>query len=327
MRAIAITKFGGPEVLSLVERPLIEPMRGEIRVRVRAAGINRADILQRRGGYPAPSDAPPDIPGLEFAGEVEALGPGATAWQIGDRVLGLVGGGAYAEALVTHERLVARIPDELSFVEAAAIPEAFITAYDALVTQANLAMGESVLIHAAGSGVGTAALQLARVCGARSIGTSRTPHKIERARGLGLNEALVVTEGSFASEVMGLTHGKGVDVVLELVGGVYLQQDMACIARQGRIVLVGLLAGRVAELDLATLLARRALVRGTVLRSRQLEEKMLATQTFARHVLPLVAAGELKGIVGRVLPLSEAALAHAEIEKNDTFGKVVLDCG
>jgi putative PIG3 family NAD(P)H quinone oxidoreductase len=326
VRAIAITKFGGPEVLALVDRPTPRPGAGEIRVRVRAAGVNRADIVQRRGGYPAPEGAPADIPGLEFAGEVEALGEGATEWQIGDRVFGLVGGGAYAEELVTHQRLVARIPEELSFVDAAAVPEAFITAYDALSSQAELSMGETVLIHAAGSGVGTAAVQLARACGARPIGTSRTPEKLERARELGLDEAIVVTEGSFADDVMKLTYGLGVDVVLELVGGDYLRQDLACTARRGRIVLVGLLAGRVAELDLATLLSRRLLLRGTALRSRDLEEKMVVTQTFARHLLPLLAARRLRAVVDEVLPLSQAAVAHVRLEKSGVFGKVVLDC-
>jgi NADPH:quinone reductase len=327
VQAIAITKFGGPEVLAVVERSSPEPSRGEVRVRVRAAGVNRADILQRRGGYSAPADTASDIPGLEFAGEVESRGPGATQWKIGDRVFGLVGGGAYAQALVTHERMISRIPDGMSFIEAAAVPEAFITAYDAMVTQAKLAMGESVLIHAAGSGVGTAAVQLARCCGARSIGTSRTAHKLERARELGLDDAVAVTGPSFAGEVMKLTHGGGVDVVLELLGGDYLRQDLGCVAKHGRIMLVGLMAGRVAELDLDAILVRRVVIRGTVLRSRQLEEKIAVTQDFARHVVPLLAAGKLKPVVGKVLPLAEAPLAHSDVERDDTFGKVVLDCG
>src|SRR5688500_8906744 len=191
MRAIAITKPGGPEVLALVERETPQPSRGEVRVRVRATAINRADLLQRMGFYPAPADAPADIPGLELAGEVEALGPGVERLAVGDRVFGLVGGGAYAEQLVTHERALAKIPEGMSFEDAAAVPEAFITAHDAIVGQAGLTAGETLLIHAVGSGVGTAAVQLARALGAFTIGTARTADKLERAKALGLGAGVV----------------------------------------------------------------------------------------------------------------------------------------
>jgi len=329
MRTIVVSRFGGPEVLSLVERPRPEPSRHEVRVRVRAAGVNRADIVQRLGRYPAPSDAPSDVLGLEFAGEVEALGAGATSWKVGDRVFGLVGGGAYAEALVTHERLLAAIPDGMSFTDAAATPEAFITAYDAMTVQGKLAMGETVLIHAAGSGVGTAAIQLARLSGARSIGTARQADKLERARELGLDQGIAVTGSSFAfaKEVMRLTAGRGAHVVLELVGGEYLREDLGCIASEGRIILVGLMAGASVTLDLGTVLRQRVLLRGTMLRSRPLEQKLDAMQGFARHVVPLLANGALRPIVDRVLPLAEAAAAHSCVESNQSFGKVVLDCG
>jgi len=327
MRTIVVSRFGGPEVLTLVERARPEPSRNEVRIRVRAAGVNRADIVQRLGRYPAPSDAPSDVLGLEFAGEVEATGPGATAWNVGDRVFGLVGGGAYAEALVTHERLLAAIPAGMSFTDAAATPEAFITAYDAMMVQGKLALGENVLIHAAGSGVGTAAVQLARLSGARSIGTARDPSKLERARALGLDHGITVTGGSFASEVMRLTGGRGANVVLELVGGDYLREDLGCIAYEGRILLVGLMAGASTALDLGTVLRQRVLLRGTVLRSRPLEQRLDAMQGFSRHIVPLLAGGALRPIVDRVLPLAEAAAAHACIEQNHSFGKVILDCG
>jgi putative PIG3 family NAD(P)H quinone oxidoreductase len=327
MRTIVVSRFGGPEVLTLVEREPPEPSRNEVRVRVRAAGVNRADILQRLGRYPAPSDAPSDILGLEFAGEVEALGPGATVWKIGDRVFGLVGGGAYAEALVTHERLLAAIPPGMSFTDAAAAPEAFITAYDAMTVQGKLAMGETVLIHAAGSGVGTAAIQLARLSGARSIGTARGEGKLERARELGLDHGIAVTGPSFAGEVMHRTAGRGAHVVLELVGGEYLREDLECVGYEGRIVLVGLMAGATVKLDLGTVLRQRVMLRGTVLRSRPLEQKLDAMQAFARHVVPLLANGALRPVVDRVLPLADAAAAHSYVEENHSFGKVVLDCG
>jgi putative PIG3 family NAD(P)H quinone oxidoreductase len=327
MRTIVVSRFGGPEVLTLATRAPPEPSGGEVRVRVRAAGLNRADIVQRLGRYPAPSDAPSDILGLEFAGEVEALGPGATAWNVGDRVFGLVGGGAYAEALVTHERLLAAIPPGMSFTDAAAAPEAFFTAYDAMTLQGKLALGETVLIHAAGSGVGTAAIQLARLSGARCIGTSRTAAKLERARDLGLDHGVVVTGPSFAGEIGRLTGGRGAHVVLELVGGEYLREDLGCLAYEGRIVLVGLMGGASVTLDLATMLRQRVLLRGTTLRSRPLEQKLEAMQVFARHVVPLLAGGALRPIVDRVFLLEEAAAAHRYVEANLSFGKVILDCG
>ncbi|HMI84139.1 MAG TPA: NAD(P)H-quinone oxidoreductase [Polyangiaceae bacterium] len=327
MRTIVVSRFGGPEVLTLVERARPEPSRGEVRVRVRAAGVNRADIVQRLGRYPAPSEAPSDVLGLEFAGEVEALGPGVTTWKVGDRVFGLVGGGAYAEALLTHERLLAAMPPGMSFSDAAAAPEAFITAYDAMTLQGKLALGETVLIHAAGSGVGTAAIQLAKVSGARSIGTARSAGKLDRARELGLDHGIVVTGPSFAGEVARLTSGRGAHVVLELVGGEYLREDVGCVAHEGRIILVGLMAGVSVTLDLGAILRQRVLLRGTMLRSRPLEQKLDAMQAFARHVVPLLASGALRSVVDRVLPLADAAAAHTYVEQNQSFGKVILDCG
>jgi putative PIG3 family NAD(P)H quinone oxidoreductase len=324
MKAIVISRFGGPEVLELRDVPTPAPGRGELRVRVRAAGVNRADLLQRLGGYPAPPDAPPDIPGLEFAGEVDAVGEGVPERAVGDRVFGLCGGGAYAEALVVPARAVASIPDRLSFTEAAAVPEAFITAWDAMVVQAHLCAGETVLVHAAGSGVGTAAIQIACAVGARPIGTARTPEKLQRARALGLETAIPVDGAAFAPAVMAATGGRGADVVLDLVGGPYLAEDLVCVAPRGRIVLVGLMAGAHAELDLARVLRQRVQITGTVLRARPLEEKIAAVQHLARHLAPLLARGALHPIIERALPLAQAAEAHAHVASNATFGKVVL---
>jgi putative PIG3 family NAD(P)H quinone oxidoreductase len=326
MRAISIASFGGPEVLQLVERPAPEPARGEVRVRVRACGVNRADLLQRMGRYPAPPDAPADVPGLEFAGEVEALGSGVTDLRVGQRVFGLVSGGAYAERVVVHARALAHIPEGLDFTEAAAVPEAFITAYDAMVDQAHLAAGEVLLVSAVGSGVGTAAAQIARAIGARSIGTSRTDDKLARAKALGMDDGIVPENGQFAAKVRALTAGRGADVVLELLGGPYVNEDLACLAPRGRIVLVGLLAGVSADLDFARLMGLRADLRGTMLRNRPLEEKIAAAQSFARHVVPLLALGKLRPVVDRVFPLAGAATAHAHMASNAGFGKIVLDC-
>jgi NADPH2:quinone reductase len=323
MKAIVITAFGGPEVLQLRELPAPTPGRGEVRVRVHATAVNRADLVQRLGGYPAPADAPADIPGLEFAGEIDGVGPGVADLALGARVFGLAGGGAYAEQIVVPARTVAPIPARLSFTEAAAVPEAFITAWDAAVTQAHLGAGETILVHAAGSGVGTAAVQLARAIGARSIGTARSGAKLDRARALGLDVAITVAAGGFASQVREVGPP---DVILDLVGGGYFAENLACVAPRGRIVLVGLLAGARAELDLRTFLQRRVHVMGTVLRARPLEEKIAAVQEFARHVVPLLERGLVQPVVDRVLPLAAAADAHAYMASNQGFGKIVLDC-
>ena len=324
MKAIVITAPGGPEVLLLKDVPTPVPSKGEVRVRVHATAVNRADLLQRAGHYPAPADAPADIPGLELSGEVDALGEGVTELAVGDRVFGLAGGGAYAEQIVVHARTLARIPSDLSFTDAAAIPEAFLTAYDAMVTQARLSAGETVLVHAVGSGVGTAAVQIARAIGARAVGTARTASKLDRARSLGMSEGIVATNGAFASEVKRVTGDRGVDVVLELVGGSYLAEDLGCMALRGRLVLVGLLGGARVELDLGAVLRKRLEIRGTVLRSRPLEEKIAVAAVLARNLAPLFGSGVLRAVVDRVIPLENASLAHAYVATNEGFGKVVL---
>ena len=328
MRAIVITKPGGPEVLELREVPLPEPSPGQVRVRIRASAVNRADLMQRLGMYPAPADAPADIPGLELAGEVDALGAGVTELAVGDRVFGLVGGGAYAEAVTAHARTLARIPSNLDFTQAAALPEAFITAYDAMVLQAGLVAGEVVLVHAVGSGVGTAAVQIARAIGARAIGTARTASKLGRAQELGMSEGIVPTTKNgapvFAERVKELTGGKGADVVLDLVGGTYVPESLAALRERGRHVLVGLLAGTSAEIDLGMVLRRRLHLLGTVLRSRPLEEKILAGQVLERRLAPLFATGALGPVIDRVFPLESAGEAHAYVAANEGFGKVVL---
>lgn len=326
MKAVVIPRFGGPEVLELREVPTPAPERGEIRVRVRATAVNRADLLQRAGAYPAPPGAPKDIPGMEFAGEIDAVGDAVTDLEVGDRVMGLCGGGAYAEAIVVPARTAVRIPARLSFTEAAAVPEAFITAWDALVDQAHLGAGETVLIPAIGSGVGLAGLQLATAIGARVIGTARTADKLDRARAFGLAEGddIVVTQGAFAPEVLRATGGRGVDVVLELVGGDYIAEDLACLAEKGRIMLVGLMAGHRADVDLGQVLRKRARVIGTMLRSRPIEEKIAAVRQLDRHVLPLLARGAVKPVVDRTFPLNQAGDAHAHMASNRSFGKIVL---
>lgn len=324
MHAIVVREPGGPEVLEWREVPTPEPSRGEVRVRVRATAVNRADLLQRMGRYPAPPGSPPDILGLELAGEVDAVGQDVTELAKGDSVYGLVGGGAYAEQVVVHARALAKMPAGMTFVDAAAVPEAFLTAWDAMVTQAGLTAGETVLVHAAGSGVGTAGLQIARAIGARAIGTARTPAKIGRTRELGLGEGIVVQDGAFAKEVLARTSGRGADVVLDLVGGAYVAEDLACLAHQGRIVVVGTIGGARVDLDLSALMRKRAEVRGTMLRSRPLEEKILAARVLERQITPLLESGALHPIIDRVLPIASAADAHRAMQDNESFGKLVL---
>ncbi len=327
MRAIVIREPGGPDVLTPRELPDPTPPFAHIRVSVRFAGVNRADLLQRAGFYPAPPGVPPDIPGLEYAGVVSAVGPGATRFTVGDRVFGLVAGGAYATELIVHEREVVRTPEALSDEEAAAVPEAFLTAYDALVVQGRLAPGERVLIHAAGSGVGTAAVQIGRALGCFVIGTSRTADKLERCRALGLDVGIVPKGRSFAAEVQRVTGGAGVDVVLELVGGGYVPEDIDACALRGRILVVGLTAGPLAELNLGSLLQKRVTITGTVLRARPLEEKIQAAQVLERQLCPWLGRRIVRPIIDRTFALDEAAAAHAYVAGNESFGKVLLRAG
>lgn len=324
MRAIRIAEPGGPEVLELGEVPRPEPGPAEVLVRVRAAGVNRAEILQRRGLYPAPPGWPADVPGLEFAGRVEAVGERVTERGVGDRVMGLVGGGGYAEYVVVHEREAIPVPELLSWEEAAAVPEVFVTAHDALFTRGRLSLGEWVLIHAVGSGVGTAALQLARAAGAKTLGTSRTEWKLDRARELGLDLAIQAGAEDFVDAVLDATGGRGADLILDLVGGGYLPRNLASLATLGRIVVVGLTAGAFAEIDLGVVLRKRITMVGTSLRSRPLEEKVAAVQAFARHALPLFAEGRIRPVMDRSFPMEEAPEAHRRMEADRNFGKIVL---
>jgi putative PIG3 family NAD(P)H quinone oxidoreductase len=322
VQAVVVREPGGPETLEL--REVAEPAvpHGHVRVAVRFIGVNRADLLQRAGFYPAPPGVPSDIPGLEYAGVVDAVGPGADRFAPGDRVFGLVAGGAYAEKLVAHEREVAPTPAALSDEQAAAVPEAFVTAYDALVVRGRLAPGEKVLVHAAGSGVGTAGIQVARALGCFVAGTSRSQDKLDRCRALGLHAGIVPARGRFADEVLRETGG--VDVVLDLVGGAYVGEELKACAPRGRIVVVGLTGGIFAEVDLRELLRKRIELIGTVLRSRPLEEKIEAARLLERTISPWLAGGAVRPVIDRIFPLGEAALAHAYVASDASFGKVLL---
>jgi NADPH2:quinone reductase len=325
--AVRIRSAGGPEVLHVDRVSVADPGPGQILVEVAAAGLNRADILQRKGLYPAPDGAPSDIPGLEYAGHVAALGEGVRSFAVGDEVMGIVGGGAMSTHVVVHEREVLRVPAGVPLAHAAAIPEAFLTAYDALFHQAALAAGETVLIHAVASGVGTAALQLVALAGARAIGTSRSDEKLARCAELGLPTGMLVEKGAggFAAAVRDGTEGRGADVIIDLVGAAYLAENVDALAPCGRMIVVGLLGGISAELPLAKILAKRLLLRGTVLRSRPLEEKAALAQSFARTIAPCFGTGgKLAPVVDAVVPMSKVHEAHQRMERDETFGKIVL---
>jgi putative PIG3 family NAD(P)H quinone oxidoreductase len=303
-----------------VETP--EPVADQVRVRVRAAGLNRADLAQRQGHYPAPPGAPSDIPGMEFAGEVEAVGSLVRTWKPGQRVMGITGGGGQAEYLLAHEGMLVEIPENLDFVQAASLPEVFMTAHDALFTQVGLQMGERVLIHAAGSGVGTAAVQLAHAVGATTYGTSRTSDKLERAKPLGLDVGL--TAQNFADEIKQLTHGEGVNVVLDFVGAAYMEQNLEALGAWGRMVFLATLGGGLAQVNLGKVMAKRIQIRGCTLRSRTLEEKLAVTRRFATQVVPQLASGRIIPVIEQVYPLHEIGEAHKVMAENKNFGKLIL---
>lgn len=324
MKAVVITEPGAPDVLRVTDVPDPEPGPGEVRIRITATAVNRADILQRRGQYAAPNGWPADIPGLEFAGEVDALGPNVSVCAVGDRVMGLLGGGGYAEYAVVEADEVTPIPKGLSMIEAAAIPEAFITAGDALELRMGLRERESLLVHAVGSGVGTAALQLGKAWGVRVMGTSRSAWKLERARGLGLDMAVDTAGGEFADAVLSATAGRGVNAILELVGGSYVEQDVACAGQLGRIALVGLTGGRSATVDLGAVLRKRLTIVGTVLRTRPAVEKAAALRHFEESVVPLLQRDKVKPVIHEVMAMEDVVRAHELVEGNETFGKVVL---
>lgn len=327
MRAVFIASHGGVEGLEVREVPRpAEPSADRILVRVRSSALNRADLLQRRGLYPAPKGAPPDIPGLEFAGEIVSTGAEVNRVRVGERVFGIAGGGAQAEYIVVPESTVARVPKNLDWAEAASIPEAFITAHDALFTQGALRVGESVLVHAVGSGVGLAATQLAHAAGAIVYGTSRTPEKLERAREYGLSGALAVSDDPslVVEAVREWTKGAGVDVILDLVGAKYLSANLDSLALKGRLLFVGTTAGASAQLDFGAVMRKRLKIIGTVLRSRSIEEKAAATRRFEKHVLPLLERGVVRPVIDKIYNMEEVRAAHSRLESNESFGKVVL---
>lgn len=323
MRAIVATAAGGPEVLELREVPEPRPAEGEVLVHIRAAGVNRADILQRRGFYPPPRGAT-DILGMECAGEVESLGPGVTSPAPGARVCAILPGGGYAEKVAVPAAVCMPIPAGLDDAHAGAVPEVFATAYDNLVRVGHMAAGDHVLVHGGGSGVGTAAIQLARQRGAHVVVTVGTRDKAARCLALGAEAAFLHGEEDFAVRVKEHTKGRGMDLILDIVGGAALEKNVDSLAVDGRLIVIGAMGGIEGTLHLGRMLGRRLSIQATTLRSRSVDYKAALSRALEADVLPGLADGSLKPILDRTFPLGEAAEAHRLMESSTHFGKLVL---
>jgi putative PIG3 family NAD(P)H quinone oxidoreductase len=323
LRAVIAQEPGGVEQLLIVDRPMPAAAPGEVLVAVRATAVNRADILQRQGNYPPP-DGATDILGLEVAGEVVEVGSAVSTWRPGDRVCALLAGGGYAEYAAVPASVAIGLPDRMPWTEAGGLAEVFCTAYDNLLVRGRLQAGETTLIHGVASGVGTAATQLAVRAGARVIGTASTDRKLEAARELGAWAGIDYTAEDFVARVRELTSGRGVDVILDLVGGPYLQRNLDALALEGRLVIVGLQGGARGELSLRQLMSQRLTVLGSTMRARTVEEKSAVAQGVRTHVMPGFADGSLRVVVDSVFDLDHVADAHRALEAGDHVGKIVL---
>ncbi len=323
MTAIEIREPGGPEVLVSASRPVPEPGAGEVLVRAAAAGVNRPDVLQRLGGYPPPPGAS-DIPGLEIAGDVVALGSGVTDLKIGDSVTALVTGGGYAEYCAAPAPQCLPVPEGLSLVEAAAMPETFFTVWTNVFDRGGLQAGEAFLVHGGSSGIGTTAIQLAKTFGARVFATAGSAEKCKACEDLGAERAIDYREQDFVQVVKDATGGKGVDVILDMVGGDYIQRNISALAPDGRLCYIAFLGGSKAEVDLLPMMLKRITISGSTLRARSVAFKGAIAQNLRDRVWPRVAAGEIKPVVHQTFPLAEAAAAHRLMESSAHIGKIVL---
>jgi putative PIG3 family NAD(P)H quinone oxidoreductase len=324
MRAVVLDGFGGTEVMRLGEVPRPRPGPGQVLIRVAATSVNRADLQQRTGNY-APPAGESDVLGLEVAGLIEELGPGVSGWQVGDRVMSLVGGGGYAAFATAPASTLMAIPDGIDLVRAAGITEVFITAYLNVFREAALQPGETLLVHGGASGVGTAAIQLAKALGPSPvIVTVGSEAKAEACRGLGADHVILYKQEDFAQRVLTLTEGRGADVILDHIGAAYLEPNLSCLALYGRLVIIGLLGGAKAELNIGRMMVKRQRIIGSVLRARPVAEKAAITGAFREVALERFARGDLKPVIYEVLPLAEARRAHELIAANANTGKIIL---
>lgn len=325
MKAVVLESFGGPDVLKVGEAP--EPVMGpdDVRIRVAATALNRADLLEREGHYPPPGKPPThQIPGLEVSGVVDRIGDRVTRYKPGDRVMALLTGGGYAEFAVSPERMTIPVPGRMGLEEAAAVPEAFLTAFDALYQQGGAGPGSRILVHAGASGVGSAALQLAHRNGMSVISTVGSQSKLEAARAFGADQVVNYRTDKFRDHVLTWTDGAGVDVILDFIGQSYLEDNLACLAPDGTMVLIGTLSGTEAPINLGIVLGKRLRIQGTTLRSRPLEKKMALVQRFIKEALPLFEAGLISPVIDRAYPLEQIHDAHRYMASNQNIGKILV---
>lgn len=323
MRAVIAAEPGGTDVLRIVERPDPRPGPGELVVTVAATAVNRADLLQRQGLYPPPAGAT-DVLGLEISGSVESVGEGVEDWQVGDGVCAVLPGGGYAEKAVVPASVAMPLPPGIDTVSAAAVPEVFATVYDNVFLRGRLAPGETLLVHGGASGIGTAAIQLAKRAGCTVVVTAGSSQRVQRCVDLGADDGVMYRRDDWHDEVLEVTGRRGVDVVLDIVGGSYLRPNLACLATEGRLVIIGLMGGAKAEINLGVVLAKRLAVMGSTLRARSAAQKQPLMERLVSDVWPGFAEGSLRPVIDRVLPLEEVAQAHEALETGEVFGKVVL---
>ena len=323
MRAVEIVKPGGPEALVPAERPLPTPKPNEILVKVAAAGVNRPDVLQRQGLYAVPPDAS-DLPGLEIAGEVVACGAKAARWKVGDKVCALAHGGGYAEYCVVPEVQALPVPKGLTMTEAASLPETFFTVWSNVYDRGRLKAGETLLVHGGSSGIGVTAIQIAKAMGNRVLATAGSDEKCAACVKLGADKAINYRNQDFLAEVLAATDNKGVNVILDMVGGDYVPKELKCLAEEGRLVFIAFLRGPKTELDINEVMRRRLTLTGSTLRPRPVEFKGAIAASLRQHVWPLIEAGKIKPVIFKTFPLAQAADAHKLMESSQHIGKLVL---
>lgn len=325
MKAVVITQPGAPEVLQLTERPQPVPLPHEVLIKVLAAGINRPDVFQRKGNYPPPPGAPQDIPGLEVAGTIEAVGDNVTQWKPGDRVCALVIGGGYAKYCTAPEGSCLRVPENLTMVEAASLPETFFTVWSNMFDRGNLKPGETVLIHGGSSGIGVTAIQMAKALGSTVCVTAGSDDKCRFCEQLGASKAINYKQENFAEAINHLTNGKGVDVILDMIGGDYTPLNLQALANEGRLVMINSMNGKDVQVDLSIVMRKRLNITGSMLRSRDVDFKAAIAKQLKERIWPLLADGRIKPIVHQVFPASAAAQAHELMESSEHIGKIVLE--
>jgi NADPH2:quinone reductase len=325
MKAIVITQPGAPEVLQLAERPKPTFSADEVLVKVSAAGINRPDVFQRKGNYPPPAGAPQDIPGLEIAGTVVEIGANVTRWKVGDKVCALVMGGGYAEYCNVPATQCLPIPENLSFIEAASLPETFFTVWSNVFDRAHLHKGESLLVHGGSSGIGVTAIQMAKALGSTVYATAGSDEKCKFCEELGAEKAINYKTENFADVIKELTNTKGVDVILDMIGGDYTAPNLQSLADDGRMVLINTMKGKDVNVDLSIMMRKRLTITGSMLRSREISFKAAIAQSLEKNIWPLLKSGEIKPVIYKVFPADQAAAAHQLMESSEHIGKIVLD--